>query len=1198
MRGYKIKIQNDNKGTKEERNMKRKNLMWRMLALMLIFTLVVGLASASADTSADVCPESSDGQHSWVLYRVEPKCTENGMQEWQCEKCYAYRDTETLPATGHQWVEDGKAPTCTESGYACMKCSVCGATERYTEYSALGHDWDDGVVTTEPTCVAEGVKTFTCSRCGETYTESIPATGVHTPEVIPAVAATCTAGGKTEGSKCSVCGEILTAQTDTPALGHTPEVIPAVEATCTAGGKTEGSKCSVCGEILTAQTDTPALGHTPVAIPAVAATCTSGGKTEGSKCSVCGEILTAQTDIPATGHTPEVIPGVPAGCETAGKTEGSRCSVCGAILTAQTDIPATGHNWGEWVVDVPPNCEQGSLEYLTCLNCGEQQWRNGEALGHDWDEGVVTKEAGYLEEGEIVYTCKRDPSHTKTETIPVQEPPEGKSVMSLFRNMPGVNATDISVMNLDAPLLIVTHPEDTLVPYETKESITLHVEAAGGTPSYTYEWRRKNALGYLSGGKDLTSVTEVLVTQFAGIIQQKNGKAQKCVEVIIGAHPDWNKVETYHIMEELKSDDVMIDTAFSTVVGTEQTLTTNEPGTYFCIVTDAAGVQRKSNEAFVDYSLHVAQQSHNVNIYGKDSVMLSCTAAGGNPIGDDPVNGYLYLWDGSGIVDYGAKDHGIIEVTKPGEFYCLIDDQVSSITTETVTVYSAEPLQFVSGTTDRYCRNGDGLTLWAQFSGGVPPYSVVWTHNGEELETLRAGDHPEMYPSYDEDVYLTEVIFDSPDHDYYQYGSEDECYDCVVTDAMGEVFVHTARLHYRQLEITKQPEGGILPESGGFTLTVEVNEGTDSGPFLYTLYLDDEPIDATPYGGEFLVGGPGEYWIHIENDEGAWADSDKVIVEDYEFWLDRIDTAGDIMDPEGTSSLTAVLRSETKDVTYRWTWRLHSWEMEQELTETGPECVAERPGVYRCYATNSYGEVAFMDATIHYNGDAPFIIEQPAGIQLAFDKADQKYKGETSIRVIGAGDNDDDMEYEWQTRRANESFGNSFWANDWADNSNGRILKVGCKDPDLLTVNITRCKITDKRTGGVSYSKEFRIFTAIELRIMYDSDIDQLHYRIEGGVPPYKVVMYSGDYKMSQAYASGQNNPIRSHKGWYRGHDSWSPGDYSLGFMECGAFKYVDQYYNAQEGKYKSYEPVYWIVVTDNEGNTYDSGLFTHTDFP
>ena len=84
---------------------------------------------------------------------------------------------------------------------------------------------------------------------------------------------------------------------------HVPETDPAEEPNCTETGRTEGSHCSVCGEVLVAQEVIPSLGHSEVIDAVVAATCTTDGKTEGSHCSSCGEVLVAQEVIPATGHS-------------------------------------------------------------------------------------------------------------------------------------------------------------------------------------------------------------------------------------------------------------------------------------------------------------------------------------------------------------------------------------------------------------------------------------------------------------------------------------------------------------------------------------------------------------------------------------------------------------------------------------------------------------------------------------------------------------------------------------------------------------------------------------------------------------------------------------------------------------------------------------------------------------------------------
>ena len=106
---------------------------------------------------------------------------------------------------------------------------------------------------------------------------------------------------------------------------HTEVTIPAVAATCTEAGKTAGAKCSVCGEIITAQTVVPAKGHTGVIDPYVAATCTSTGLTEGRHCSVCGKVFVAQEIIPMKNHSDSDMDGKCDSC-------GCNCEVsCGCI---------------------------------------------------------------------------------------------------------------------------------------------------------------------------------------------------------------------------------------------------------------------------------------------------------------------------------------------------------------------------------------------------------------------------------------------------------------------------------------------------------------------------------------------------------------------------------------------------------------------------------------------------------------------------------------------------------------------------------------------------------------------------------------------------------------------------------------------------------------------------------------------------
>ena len=113
------------------------------------------------------------------------------------------------------------------------------------------------------------------------------------------------------------------------------------------------------------------------------ATCNGTGKRE-LRCSRCQEVLKSE-DILALGHTEETLPAVAPTCTTPGKTAGKKCSVCEEILEAQADVPALGHDWGDW---------------------------------------KVKREATETEEGLEERICKIDPSHTESRTIPKKEASE------------------------------------------------------------------------------------------------------------------------------------------------------------------------------------------------------------------------------------------------------------------------------------------------------------------------------------------------------------------------------------------------------------------------------------------------------------------------------------------------------------------------------------------------------------------------------------------------------------------------------------------------------------------------------------------------------------------------------------------------------------------------------------------------------
>ena len=183
-----------------------------------------------------------------LLYgnRTEPTCTEDGLAQAHCTGCGLVVNT-VLPAKGHTVVVDRAVPaTCTASGWTeGSHCATCGATIVKQVYlDILGHETtDEWVVDEDATCeegdprdnpdAGIGHRHKVCTRCGEIAVEEDIPRKEHTPEVISATEPTCTEYGKSEGSRCSVCGKILEAPVNTdPPLGHSYE-----DDVCTRCGK-------------------------------------------------------------------------------------------------------------------------------------------------------------------------------------------------------------------------------------------------------------------------------------------------------------------------------------------------------------------------------------------------------------------------------------------------------------------------------------------------------------------------------------------------------------------------------------------------------------------------------------------------------------------------------------------------------------------------------------------------------------------------------------------------------------------------------------------------------------------------------------------------------------------------------------------------------------------------------------------------
>ena len=213
----------------------------------------------------------------------------------------------SLTAIGAIYTTKGGADICSSNGTGKYIQQGTPGTGTVThQYNASSKDISIPI-TAAKLHNADGSFTETqAAKAGDTinYVNGVwggkPCTHENT-ELRGAKEATCTEPGHKAGTKCSVCGAVLSGLEEIPAKGHAVVVDPAVEPTCTKTGLTEGKHCSVCGEVIVAQKIIPAIGHKPVIRDAKDATLTEEGYTGDSYCDVCGVLLKKGEVIPKSG---------------------------------------------------------------------------------------------------------------------------------------------------------------------------------------------------------------------------------------------------------------------------------------------------------------------------------------------------------------------------------------------------------------------------------------------------------------------------------------------------------------------------------------------------------------------------------------------------------------------------------------------------------------------------------------------------------------------------------------------------------------------------------------------------------------------------------------------------------------------------------------------------------------------------------
>lgn len=108
--------------------------------------------------------------------------------------------------------------TCTTDGYTEFICE-CSFYGKNNFIPSVGHKLTVFTVLKQPDCKTEGTVLVSCEKCNYSETMTTPSNS-HKIVIDEKIDATCFQDGKTKGSHCFVCGEVIEKQKIIPALGH------------------------------------------------------------------------------------------------------------------------------------------------------------------------------------------------------------------------------------------------------------------------------------------------------------------------------------------------------------------------------------------------------------------------------------------------------------------------------------------------------------------------------------------------------------------------------------------------------------------------------------------------------------------------------------------------------------------------------------------------------------------------------------------------------------------------------------------------------------------------------------------------------------------------------------------------------------------------------------------------------------------
>ena len=304
-----------------------------------------------------------------------------------------------------------KAANCTEAGndayWECNDChklfSDAAAQTEIDEpvvYEALGHVWGEWETVTAPGATTRGSEKRVCSRCGEEETRATDPTGDLEPGTYVIViggnavttvrSANSAQGGTTDYIYTGLDGvPYVDGETEATAeMIFTVEAVEGGYVIHSGDSYLSGTYAGTTGDLaISDQSDVWVIDGTM--LKSTNASAGNSGKFLGyhiaedmfSMRSYRPESPDANLELDVVFYPVEafvcdhastvVRDAVEATCTEAGYTGDTYCTVCGEKLADGEEIPALGHSWDEGVVTTRPTGAAEGVKTFTCLRCGE-----------------------------------------------------------------------------------------------------------------------------------------------------------------------------------------------------------------------------------------------------------------------------------------------------------------------------------------------------------------------------------------------------------------------------------------------------------------------------------------------------------------------------------------------------------------------------------------------------------------------------------------------------------------------------------------------------------------------------------------------------------------------------------------------------------------------------------------------------------